>query len=89
MAIVMRTKGAEDLGRWLEAREWSQDRFGRELYRGKPVIAQGTVSQWISGDSRPRQVHLVAIERMTGIDSDAWLTADERARLRHVAKGAA
>jgi transcriptional regulator with XRE-family HTH domain len=41
-------------------------------------ISQQAVSNWTRGVNVPSTVHRIAIEKLTGIPADAWLTEEER-----------
>jgi transcriptional regulator with XRE-family HTH domain len=41
-------------------------------------ITPQAVSNWTRGRERPSPVHRIAIEKLTGIPADAWLTEEER-----------
>ncbi len=56
----------------------------RDLADALGVTPQA-VSAWVSGRARPGSVHREAIERITGIPAESWLTTKERREIGHAA----
>ena len=72
------TDGLRRLREWIAARELSQGEFA-----AKVKLKQQSVSQILRGVVTPSSGVLHAIEALTGIETEAWLTPEERARVDH------
>lgn len=51
-------------------------------------VTPQNVGQWVRSEVRPGQVSRTALQRAYGIPLEAWLTAEERAKLRRQARAA-
>ena len=76
MVAMGKTEGAVQLVAWLKKSGMSQRELAETL-----GVKQPSVSRWLTG-GRPDPVYREAIERVTGIDRNAWLTTEERRLLR-------
>jgi transcriptional regulator with XRE-family HTH domain len=84
MFAMAKTDGARQLLAWLKKTGKSQRELAELL-----GIKQPSVSAWCTGSGRPDSVHREALERITGIDRNAWLTAAERRLLQSLGGEAA
>lgn len=72
------TDGLRRLRDWIAARDLSQSEFARRVQ-----LKQQSVSQILAGKVTPSSGVLHAIEQLTGIETEAWLDEQERARVEH------
>lgn len=68
------TAGQKRLKTWLSADKKSRSQAALARLLG---VTQPAVSQWLRGVSRPEMPHRVAIEHLTGIHADEWLSKGE------------
>ncbi len=73
------TIGRQKLARLVELPDWSQSFIARQF-----DIFQASVSEWVSGQSRPRERFRALLQTLTTgaeeeIAASDWLTDDERA----------
>jgi transcriptional regulator with XRE-family HTH domain len=55
------------------------DDLRTQRWLGKVLhVGQSTISLWIRGAARPSLAHVIALQFLTGIPVDAWLTEEER-----------
>ena len=67
------TEGARLLAKWLSDNERSGADLAVEL-----GVTTSNVTQWVGEVIRPRDHMRRAIERITGIPCESWMTAEER-----------
>lgn len=72
------TDGLRRLRDWIAARGLSQGEFASLVQ-----LKQQSVSQILRGVVTPSSGVLHAIEALTGIETEAWLDAEELARVEH------
>jgi transcriptional regulator with XRE-family HTH domain len=70
--------GLRRLRDWIASRRLTQGEFAKMVR-----IKQQSVSQIMRGLVTPSTGVLHAIEALTGIETEAWLTETERARVEH------
>lgn len=73
--IVLKTQGERLLTAFLKTT--SQAELAAKLH-----VSQQTVSDWALGKSRPKAVFQRLLQTFAAIPSDAWLSADERRRIK-------
>jgi transcriptional regulator with XRE-family HTH domain len=49
-------------------------------------VKQQAVSLWMRGITRPGLTTRLAIEQLTGIPADAWMTAEDRKELKRISR---
>lgn len=69
--VTSDTRGAVLLRAWLKKRGMTNKEFAAQV-----DASASNVGRWLSGAWKPSFTAIVAIERLTGIPSSAWL--DER-----------
>lgn len=74
----------ETLGRLRLTRALSRPGVTQTLLAERCAAAQSTVSGWAAGAFRPDALQREILARLLGIATRAWLTAEERERLRHL-----
>lgn len=74
----METEGLRRLRAWITARGLSQSEFARCVQ-----LKQQSVSQILAGKVTPSSGVLHAIEELTGIPTEEWLSSDELARVEY------
>lgn len=70
--------GLQRLLAWISSRRLTQGEFAKKIR-----LRQQSVSQILRGAVTPSTGVLHAIEALTGIETEAWLTDDDRARVEH------
>lgn len=61
---------------------WREEAGLSQVAAGARVGVSGpTWYDWEAGNKTPRTVHQIALEKVTGIERDAWLSAEDKAKI--------